>query len=350
MLALVDYTSDSDSESEQKQSTPSPPQSQPQRPGLSALLPKPKGARKAAGGGGEDNNPKKIIVNLPKFKDNEAGDRPPAKRTKIGGGSGLSSMLPAPKRSGAITRNAPPSPPPPTPPSAPPVAQETHNVDEGTIEKVEEDQKQSLRENEGVNRSTRFVPQSVARKPIQPTSSFKHSGAIKSTASKSTATKQKISLFGAGPSLSSSKKSTTPIAPGEYQPIMLTVTTPANKPKGTSGAQDENSYFEEANGAVDPEPNSIDTSVENAPQDLETIAREAGLDDAAMRQLYGRRGRGNAPINITNYSVDQEYNNNELSRSMGCTIAKGCFGRRFCPREEEQERSWLQVWMVNRIL
>lgn len=36
-----------------------------------------------------------------------------------------------------------------------------------------------------------------------------------------------------------------------------------------------------------------------------------------MRQLYGRRGRGNAPINITNYSVDQEYNNNELSRSMG---------------------------------
>lgn len=36
-----------------------------------------------------------------------------------------------------------------------------------------------------------------------------------------------------------------------------------------------------------------------------------------MRQLYGRRGRSNAPINITNYSVDEEYNNNEVSRSLG---------------------------------
>jgi hypothetical protein len=200
MLALVDYTSDSDSESEQKRSTPPPPpQSQPQRPGLSALLPKPKGARKAAGGGGEDNGPKKIIVNLPKLKDNEVDDGPPTKKTKIGGGSGLSSMLPAPKRSGAVMKNAPPPPPPPTPPpSAPSVAQETQNVDEGATERVEEDKKQSLRENEGVNRSTRFVPQSVARKPIQPTSSFKHSGAIKGAASKSTSTKQKISLFGAG--------------------------------------------------------------------------------------------------------------------------------------------------------
>lgn len=198
MLALVDYTSDSDSESEQKPSTPPPPQSQPQRPGLSALLPKPKGARKTAGGGGEDSGPKKIIVNLPKLNDNEVDDGPPTKKTKIGGSSGLSSMLPAPKRSGAVMRNAPPPSPPTPPPSAPSVAQETHNVDEGAIERVEEDKKQSLRENEGVNRSTRFVPQSVARKPIQPTSSFKHSGAIKSATSKSTATKQKVYLFGAG--------------------------------------------------------------------------------------------------------------------------------------------------------
>lgn len=194
MLALVDYTSDSDSESEQIPSTPPPPQSQPQRPGLSALLPKPKGARKTAGGGGEDNGPKKIIVNLPKLNDNEVDDGPPTKKTKIGGGSGLSSMLPAPKRSGAVMRNAPPPPPPP----APSIPQETHNVDEGATERVGEGKKQSLRENESVNRSTRFVPQSVARKPIQPTSSFKHSGAIKSTTSKSTATKQKVSLFGAG--------------------------------------------------------------------------------------------------------------------------------------------------------
>lgn len=36
-----------------------------------------------------------------------------------------------------------------------------------------------------------------------------------------------------------------------------------------------------------------------------------------MRQLYGRRGRSNVPINIINYSVDEEYNNNEVSRSLG---------------------------------
>lgn len=117
-----------------------------------------------------------------------------------------------------------------------------------------------------------------------------------------------------------------------------------------------------------------------------------------MRQLYGRRGRGNGPINITNYSVEEEYNNNEVSRSMGlleevkpvrsiapgkhqlssllngkpftclnykilpivpinecslvysCAIAKGRVGGCFCPREKEQKRGWLQIWVVRGVV
>lgn len=67
---------------------------------------------------------------------------------------------------------------------------------------------------------------------------------------------------------------------------MLTAATPANKSKRTSGAQDENPYFEEINGVTNPESDSVGSSVENAPQDLETVAREAGLDDAAVCVLY----------------------------------------------------------------
>lgn len=67
---------------------------------------------------------------------------------------------------------------------------------------------------------------------------------------------------------------------------MLMAATPANKPKGTSGARDESPYFEETNGVINPESNSVGTSVENVPQDLETVAREAGLDDAAVCVLY----------------------------------------------------------------
>jgi hypothetical protein len=38
-----------------------------------------------------------------------------------------------------------------------------------------------------------------------------------------------------------------------------------------------------------------------------------------MRQLYGRRGKRDGPINISTFSVDEEYNNNELHRSLGLT-------------------------------
>lgn len=60
---------------------------------------------------------------------------------------------------------------------------------------------------------------------------------------------------------------------------MLTAAKPPNKPKGTPGAQDDNTYPEEP--AVIPKTTPSAYGY-NGPQDLETIAREAGLDDAAV--------------------------------------------------------------------
>lgn len=190
---LVDY-SDSESETEQQKRSALPP-SLPlvKSNGLSALLPKPKGTRKNTS---EENGPKKFIVNLPKLKKDDPEDGPPVKKARVGGGSGLGAMLPAPKRSGAVAKNAylpSPSPPPPPP------ARETKNSDLGTIIQAEPDDKASSGE-EGfvsVASSTRFVPQSVARKPIQPASTFKKLGSTTGTA-RPTPIKSKMYLFGSG--------------------------------------------------------------------------------------------------------------------------------------------------------
>lgn len=188
---LVDY-SDSESESEQKRAK-SPLPLTPPKSGLLTLLPKPKGARKNAKDSVEDNGPKKIIVNLPKHKDDDADDGPPAKKARIRGGSGLSAMLPAPKRSGATIKNAPQ----PQPLPLPPAPQEVKVPGFTTVSKGSEDEKLPLVGNGGGNgsSSTRFVPQSLARKPIQPASSFKKSGGA---ASRPVPVKPKVSLFGAG--------------------------------------------------------------------------------------------------------------------------------------------------------
>lgn len=36
-----------------------------------------------------------------------------------------------------------------------------------------------------------------------------------------------------------------------------------------------------------------------------------------MRQLYGRRGRGKEPVILSNFSVDEEYRQNEINRALG---------------------------------
>lgn len=72
---------------------------------------------------------------------------------------------------------------------------------------------------------------------------------------------------------------------GEYQPIMLAVAKPANRPNGISEAQEDDSYPEgaEANGGTATVSKTVSRAHgHNGPQDLETIAREAGLDDSAV--------------------------------------------------------------------
>lgn len=87
-----------------------------------------------------------------------------------------------------------------------------------------------------------------------------------------------------GPSLSSTKISTKSTLAGEYQPIMLTAAKPANRPKGTPSAQEDNAYFDDDTNEGTPASSETTSSTRahKESQDLETIAREAGLSDAAV--------------------------------------------------------------------
>lgn len=181
---LVDYSS-SESESDTPQEkVPSPPSPPLKKTSLSALLPKPKGPRKLADSSGDATTPKKIIVNLPKLSaDDEGTDAPPTKKARVGGGgSGLSSILPAPRRSGAavgsITKPLPP-------------VRSTEDRADG--ERNGADKGPTIGSRAGGS-STMFVPQSVTKRPIQPASAFKKStGGVANTQ-----VKPKVSLFGSG--------------------------------------------------------------------------------------------------------------------------------------------------------
>ncbi|KAL7267141.1 hypothetical protein RUND412_010282 [Rhizina undulata] len=310
---LVDY-SDSESDSEKQEKPTSPADLPPKKTGLSALLPKPK-SRKLVKDGGNSDGPKKLFVNLPKAADADE-DGPPTKKAKIGGGgSGLSALLPAPKRSGGA-KNTPIAtlPEQKSGPLEDTYARPKTQTVNGTLDNSDGNS----------NSSIKFITQSLAKKSIQPGSSFKKPGFRGTT--KSSPPKPKISLFGSGASLSSIASSKTATvskskSSGDYKPIMLSAPKPASKPKEESFRFEESAYFEgrtpedEVYSADD----SCTTMVSKAePQDLETAAREAGLDEKAMRQLYGRNGRDRTvPINIATFSVDEEYKSNEEKRALG---------------------------------
>jgi len=186
---LVNY-SDSESDSEDQKPKLSPQRSSLSRKaGLSDLLPKPKESQKT----GQDGDivaagPKKFIVNLPKLDtQGDGADGPPTKKLRTGGGgSGLSAMLPAPKRSGATAKAD-------TKPSPSPIE---HGTDKETTDGAANEPVPTGR---ATSASAVFVPQSVARRPIQPTSAFKKSsgaGVVKPRSQ--VPTKAKVSLFGAG--------------------------------------------------------------------------------------------------------------------------------------------------------
>ncbi|CAZ80569.1 unnamed protein product [Tuber melanosporum] len=339
---LVDY-SDSESDSGDQKPEP-PPQSPPvsRKTGLSALLPKPKESQKT----GQDGDivatgPRKFIVNLPKLDtQGDDADGPPAKKIRTGGGgSGLSAMLPAPKRSGATVRVDPK-------PSPSPIE---HGADRVSEEAVKEQDPASRT----IGGTTMFVPQSVSRKPIQPASAFKKSsgtGAVKPRSQVPT----KVSLFGAGTNSSTSNKSNKKTLPtGEYKPIMVSAAKPVRLWDADGNGGDPYSVGDDVLViATDGEASyQALTDHGDAPEDLDAIARQAGLDDSAMRQLYGRRGRQDAPINISTFSVDedQEYCARETSivfSAQCCASAEGRIGGKLCSGKKKQKGGWLKIWMV----
>ncbi|CCX08480.1 Similar to Cell cycle control protein cwf20; acc. no. Q9USK4 [Pyronema omphalodes CBS 100304] len=298
----LDYGSDSDSSETETFVTPRAP-SPPPKPtsGLFSLLPKPKKGKDKDANANPDA-PKKIVVNLPKFDDVEE-DRP-AKKARTGGGiSGLSAMLPAPKRKAPV--GAPPPPP---------------SIEEPVHEPVMKEDKELPKIEATSKANTAFIPQSLARKPIQPMSAFKKkkgtTGAGASAASagatkKVESPKPQVSLFGSVSTVASAPKRKKTVPTGEYKPIMLEAAQPMKKPADDTEYLEEDPNFGQTSQAYSGQ------SMAEEPQDLHQLVEHAGLDENAMRQLYGRHGRGSESIKFTTFSVDDEYRQNERDRESG---------------------------------
>ena len=364
-MALVDYDSDSDSDSTP---TPAPHPSKPTplSLSLSALLPKPKPkagpsiiASSSSGGA------RKIIVDLPKVGEGAIDDDgPPNKRARIGEGSGLgkglASMLPAPKkrvqdgvggegRTGAgsgsgVTTEA----------LGLGVARKERVLGGGAAKREdvgliimpgeregwsgdsvtglkpsleeedvagprlgEEGEEKEAKQQPPPKPVTQFMPQSVAKRTIQPMGSFRKQKALGSGGARSSGAstvekpKPKVSLFGAVsepmPVLSLVKPAT------EYKPLLVTSApappeiTPQLPPEAhyDPNTQSDPNLTYQAYPQPPPKPNS-----------LESIAQTIGLDDAAMRQLLGRKGRGRNHVpdisQISTFDVNTEYASNTL--------------------------------------
>ena len=121
--------------------------------------------------------------------------------------------------------------------------------------------------------NTMFIPQSVARKPIQPMSAFRRKGVQKSSSTasipkpKTAPTRLKVSLFGSAPVAKPVAQAATG---GEYKPIMLETLKP-EKPID----RPEETYEE-------PPPQPEEEQI----NDIQTLAQDVGLDDAAVILLF----------------------------------------------------------------
>lgn len=175
----LDYSDSDASDSEQHTSAAPPPPTA--ASGLFALLPKPKSRKhRDATAAADRDAPKKIVVNLPKL-DKEDEDGRPAKKARTEGLSALSALLPAPKRSGAAAKTAGDA------------AAAGAAAGEGAAESALPEANATSASN------TAFVPQSVARKPIQPMSAFRKKGPAGAAAKpKAEPARPRGSLFGSG--------------------------------------------------------------------------------------------------------------------------------------------------------
>jgi mitotic checkpoint MAD2B-interacting regulator len=332
-MGLVSY-SDSESSEDEGGSAPQVPPTAKQtasKPGFQKVV--------------DSSNPRKIKVNLPNTATgaiNDGAEEPerPSKRPRIGGGglfSGLSSVLPAPKRSGDATSSAYGSTSlgsdkgrtagsgislktgaaPAFSRTAPTAAedegstavqQESRNTGPVIATKLDADEVKL------VGKATIFRPLSVARnnqkkkkKPITvPASSTPAIPNAKEPipeVKESVKAKPKVSLFSFGQPEESSIPLT--MAP---QPEVEEAADIADDVE-FEGTQET---YNNLNGAL---------VQSNGPQTLGTVASDMNLDEATRRQLFGRKGKGDAmPINLINFDTDKEYAANEVLRASGETV------------------------------
>lgn len=77
-------------------------------------------------------------------------------------------------------------------------------------------------------------------------------------------------------------KATSSISAGEYKPIMLEAAKPIRKPEEETEYLDEEPGFDAGSAASVQQSSYAASSSVTQPQDLESLAREAGLDQNAV--------------------------------------------------------------------
>ncbi|KAF2086522.1 hypothetical protein K490DRAFT_66715 [Saccharata proteae CBS 121410] len=295
------------------------------------------------------SNPRKIRVNLPSIdsngptQDEIAGDAPPAKKARVGGGafSGFNSFLPAPKKTGPAaggrkglgsgvnlkTGAAPafsrePMPEPEISEDGPNVLpEESVPVPETEPTKPLEERTQ---ENKPKSNPLMFKPLSVqnnARKKRKVATAAASNTAETTQTSASSQQSQsapaakpkkpKVSLF------SIEQEESTPLpntSSGEYQP-MLYKTEQVNS--STDGPTDDVHSVSHTLAAP-----VTDASSSHS---LDAVVADLKLTESERRQLFGRqRGKNGLPdlsaINVVNFNTDHEYQANEELRAAGETI------------------------------
>jgi Mitotic checkpoint regulator, MAD2B-interacting len=289
----------------------------------------------------DSSNPRKIKVNLPSAATTHIDDPPndserPAKRARTGGSglfSGLSSFLPAPKRSGDTASDV--AEKPSVPLEKEQVSRTAVNLKTGAAPAFSRETASSVADQEParnhgpviattvdadevqlVGKVTMFRPLSVARKTQKKKkSTVLHSTSNESNVKASTSTKSatvpeapktkpKVSLF-------SLQSSDSEILPGT-----------GGTDKGVAEEINEEIEIAEYENAQDfPKAYDQTSNQSNDQQSLNNIASDLNLDEATRRQLFGRKGNGDGvPINLLNFNTDQEYAANEKLRESGETI------------------------------
>ena len=153
-----------------------------------------------------------------------------------------------------------------------------------------------------VGNAMRFRPRSVAnnkKKPKRPVTGAvsspqgKQAGTGPATAAAAPAPKPAVSLF----SLSHSEAPAAPQQTSDtYVPMIA--------------AEEDTDTIEDAASA------SMQASAAASSNPLSAVADDLNLSEADRRRLFGRGARG-APVNITNFDMDEEYKRNEAFRASG---------------------------------